>query len=275
MSVKDDPTIWTIREFPAIDVHAHFGINCPKSKVDVKPFGSGDAETVARRARQSNIRRTIVSPLRAFFPRGGGDVLGGNTEAAAAVAQTEGLLQWVVIHPLEPRSFTQAEELVKNPRCVGIKIHPEEHLYEIKKHGQKLFEFAAKHRLIVSTHSGESRSMPEDFVPFADAFPEVRLILAHLGCTCDDDPAHQVRAVQQCKHGNIYIDTSSAQNIVAGLLEWAVQEIGADRILFGTDSPLYFLPMQRARIDCAEIAENDKRKILSENAVSLFGDLVS
>jgi hypothetical protein len=58
--------------------------------------------------------------------------------------------------------------------------------------------------------------------------------------------------------------------ITSGLLEWAVAEIGADRILYGTDTPLYFAPMQRVRVDNAEISDEDKRMILCENAEWLF-----
>ena len=49
-----------------------------------------------------------------------------------------------------------------------------------------------------------------------------------------------------------------------------MDEIGADRILFGTDSPLYFAAMQRARIDYADISVEDKKKILYGNALKLF-----
>ena len=53
-------------------------------------------------------------------------------------------------------------------------------------------------------------------------------------------------------------------------IEWGVKEIGAERLLYGTDSPLYFAPMQRARIDNAEISDTEKKLILRENALKLF-----
>ena len=83
--------------------------------------------------------------------------------------------------------------------------------------------------------------------------------------------AHQVRAVQRSRHGNVYADTSSSRSIVPGLIEWAVREVGAERILYGTDSPLYFAPMQRARIDQAEMPDEAKRVILRGNAERLLG----
>lgn len=54
------------------------------------------------------------------------------------------------------------------------------------------------------------------------------------------------------------------------LVEWAVGEIGADRILYGTDTPLYQSEMQRARIDHAELTDQHKQLILRENAVALL-----
>ena len=258
------------KDLQAIDVHAHFGI-CRRGKSKLfDEFISADAETVLRRARQANTRLTIVSPIQALTPRASADPIAGNEEATRVVAQTEGLLQWVVIDPLKPETYEQAVEMLALPKCVGIKLHPEEHGYPITEYGTAIFEFAAKHRAIVITHSGERNSMPEDFVKFANEFPEVTLIVAHLGCGWDNDPSHQVHAIQNSKHSNVFVDTSSALSITPGLIEWAVKEIGAELILYGTDSPLYFAPMQRTRIDCADISDQDKKLILCDNAVKLF-----
>ena len=113
--------------------------------------------------------------------------------------------------------------------------------------------------------------MPEDFVRFANDFPSVKLIFGHLGWCGDGNPDHQVRAIQSGRHSNMFVDTSSARSIIPNLIEWAVSEIGAERILYGTDTPVYFSPMQRARIDCADISNQDKKLILHDNAAKLLG----
>ena len=51
---------------------------------------------------------------------------------------------------------------------------------------------------------------------------------------------------------------------------YAVEEVGSDRILFGTDTPLYFSPMQRARIDYAQISDADRANILRNTAASIL-----
>jgi hypothetical protein len=260
----------SIRELQAVDVHAHFGDYYRDGKDLLNTLSSGDGACVVERARLANTCLTMVSPLKALMPRHRADAYGGNAEAAHVVAAHPELRQWVVIDPAKPDTYQQAEEMLALPTCVGIKIHPEEHAYPITEQGREIFEFAAKHRAIVLTHSGEENSLPEDFVPFANDFPEVRLILAHIGCTIDSDVGHQVRAVQLSKHGNVFADSSSASSVISGLIEWAVGEIGAEKVLYGTDTPLYFAPMQRARIDCAEIADADKKRILRDNAMDLF-----
>jgi predicted TIM-barrel fold metal-dependent hydrolase len=79
-----------------------------------------------------------------------------------------------------------------------------------------------------------------------------------------------VRAIQASKHGNVLADTSSSWSILPGLIEWAVGEVGADRILSGTDTPAYFAPSQQARIDRADLTDSEKRMILCDNAKRLL-----
>ncbi len=258
---------------PAIDVHGHYG-NCLRGSSGlVERWMSADAGAVAARAKSVGIRWTAVSPLAGLFPRNEADAVSANEDAAADVSATEGLLQWVIVHPLQPQTFQQAAEFLKRPHCVGNKIQPEEHGYPIREFGTQLFEFAAQHDAVVLAHSGDPLSLPADFVGPADAFPNVKLILAHLGNGggAAGDPTLQVAAVQKSRQGNLFVDTSSARSIVPGLVEWTVREIGADRILFGSDTPLYSVAMQRARIDAAEIDNLDKRRILWQNACDLFG----
>lgn len=257
---------------PAIDVHGHYGAYLRAERGGlVESFMSGDAAEVVRRARSVNIVLTFVSPLLALLPRFQADAVAGNDEAARVIPQTDGLRQYVVIDPRREETYRQAASALAQPHCVGIKIHPEEHGYPIPEHAQAIFEFAAQHRAVVLTHSSEKNSLAADFVPWADRFPEMRLILAHIGCGWDQALTHQVRAMQQSRHGNVYADTSSAMSVVPGLIEWAVREVGVERVLFGTDTPLYHAGMQRARIDAADLPDESKRKILRENAIRLFG----
>lgn len=257
---------------PALDAHGHYG-----NYLDANPllaeFSSASAAEVAARARACGVSWTIVSPLDGLLPRGRGQrVAEANERAFVEVAATPGLLQYVIVNPLQPETFDQARRMLKTERCVGIKIHPEEHAYRISEFGDQLFRFFEETGASVMTHSGCPNSLPEDFVPFANRYPGARVMLAHLGNGqgAGGRVDLQVRAVQASRHGNLWIDTSSARSILPRLVEWGVREVGAERLLFGSDTPLYHVALQRCRIEAAEIAAADKARILWDNAVEFF-----
>jgi len=253
----------------AIDVHAHLG-DYDYGNAQVRQFMTGHADRVVHLAAKARTQWTVVSHMKAFFPEVGYDVVAGNDEVLQAIAGNDRLRCWAVLDPKDAKNFTQVEEMLRHSQCAGVKVHPELHKYYIADYGRAIFSFAAKHSAVVQSHSGEQHSLPMDFVRFADTFPEVNLIISHLGCGWDGDLSHQVRAIAASEHDNIYTDTSSAKSITPCLLEWAVGEVGAEHILYGTDSPLYFAPMQRARVDNADISDEAKRLILRENAERLL-----
>lgn len=264
---------------PAIDSHGHYGAypsnaDMP-SRADklVCTFMGAAASEVAERARLSAIEWTIVSPLTGLMPRGRiTDVALANEAAFREVPTVRGLLQYVIVNPLQPKTYEQARRMLQAPWCVGIKIHPEEHAYKITDHGEELFSFFEEIGAPVMTHSGCPNSLPIDFVPFANRHPGAKVLLAHLGNGAGDDGRVdlQVQAVQAAQQGNLWVDTSSSRSILPGLVEWAVKEIGAERLLFGSDTPLYHVAMQRIRIEAAEITAAAKQQILRDNAVKFF-----
>ncbi len=256
-----------------IDAHAHYGRYFREGADALSnSLMSATASVVDQRAHAAGIQWTIVSPLSGLLPRGKANAVEANRVAMSEVEETDGLLLYAIVNPLQPKTFDQAKEMVKEARCVGIKVHPEEHQYPICDHGDTIFRFTSKLNVPTLVHSGCPNSLPEDFLPFADKYPEGSIILAHLGngAGMKNRPDLQVRAIAKARHGNLYTDTSSSRSIMPGLLEWAVGEIGADRILFGTDTPLYSTGMQKARVDEAAISDQDKKLILRENARKLF-----
>lgn len=207
------------------------------------------------------------------MPIGKADVVAANEEADHTVQKNPGLLQYVIVNPLQPRTFEQAHDMLARPKCVGIKIHPEAHCYPIAEHGEAIFTFAAEHEAVVLAHSGDENSWPADIVPLADAFPEASVILAHLGNggRASGDPDLQVRALTSAKHDTVYIDTSSARSLIPGLIEWAVAEVGVERLLYGTDTLCYYAPCQWARIAYTDLSAKQERLILRDNGVKIFG----
>ena len=281
-------TLQQITEIKAIDFHSHFG---PYGRMPegVKPIiathgndafawpisdYSGTLEHLVKNMDLANISISINSCNYAFYPRGYNDSYKANQILLEQLNESDpGVLMWAVIDPRDPETFAQSADLLQHPKCMGIKIHPEEHLYPIKEEREKIFAFAAEHNAMIITHSGEGNSLPEDFSVFANRYPEVTVLVSHMGCGYDGNMDHHIKAIEMSKHGNLYTDTSSASIITTCFLEYAVNRIGSDHILFGTDSSCYFAPSMRARVDCADIADEDKMNILVRNGLQALSRL--
>ena len=106
-------------------------------------------------------------------------------------------------------------------------------------------------------------SDPEDTCELARRWPDVKVIMAHLtGCG--------VRGIRAARGlDNLWVDTSGGAP-EAGLVECAVDELGADHVLYGSDLPIRDLPTAIARVSGSPISAAAKRAILHDNAVKLL-----
>lgn len=241
-----------------IDIHTHFNHGV-----------EGEYDTPAF----SGTHRTMLDFLRSEYARFGIREFAASTYAAvmsdrriteendylhALARQDAQIFQWVVLHPEREETFAQAEKMLADPRVLGLKIHPQLHGYRICEHADRIFSFADRMGATVLMHPAAITEMPR----YADRYPNMRLIIAHLA-----EQAH-IEAIRSAKHGNIYTDTSGALSMLNSVIEYAVEQVGSEKILFGTDT--YALAAQYSRVALADIPYADKENILFGNAVRLF-----
>ena len=174
------------------------------------------------------------------------------------VQTTDWMYQWVVVDPRQEETYRQAEQMLCDPKVLGIKIHPKYHFYSILDHADALFSFAEDHGAVLLMHPEHIPELP----PFADKYPGMKLMIAHLSGV-----AH-VEAIANARHGNIYVDTSARGVAVNNAIEYAVQTVGSEKLLFGTDT--YSCAFSFPRIALADISQEDKENILWKNALKLF-----
>ena len=101
-----------------------------------------------------------------------------------------------------------------------------------------------------------------EMVRFADKYPNMNLIIAHLGSV------EHVDAIKSAKHGNIYTDTSGMASFNNNIIEYAVEKVGSEKIFFGTDT--YACGFQRGRVEYARITDKDKDNIFYGNVKRCF-----
>jgi predicted TIM-barrel fold metal-dependent hydrolase len=251
----------------AIDVHTH-----PILRHDDR--GKAGAAQLIRRARAHGIGHIVVL----------GDVLGfGRLPSEAQLRTINDETYWLMqqypgyvtgfchLNPvLGERAVTREVE-----RCVargfkGIKLEIANNARDACM--RPLMVAAERHGLVVLQHAWSQTKIrqrsfhtdPEDAGVLARRFPNVRIIMAHLtGCG-----VRGVLAVKDCD--NLVVDTSGAAP-EAGIVEYAVEQLGSDRVLYGSDVPIRDFAVALARITGTQLDAATKRKLLKENAQALLG----
>lgn len=244
----------------AIDLHTHYNHGVPDDH-KISAIRQLDLPFLKQMYEAANICCGAFSSFSCFNNRL--TVLKENEHAFKMSMELDWFWQWVVIDPQQEQTYEQAERMLQSPKCLGIKIHPSCHGYETPAYADQIFSFANERNAVVLTHPDN----PVGVVPYVDKYPDMKLIIAHLG-----GEAH-VEAIRQAKHGNIYTDTSGRASSENNVLEFAVEQIGSERIFFGTDT--YASAFQRGRIEYARISEQDKKNILRENALRVFPKLAA
>ena len=98
------------------------------------------------------------------------------------------------------------------------------------------------------------------------AFPDILFVAAHPG---DRDRVAEHIALMK-KHGNLYLDLSGTGLFRLGLLKHLVCQVGAERILFGTDYPICNPRMYVQAVYGEEISDDDREKIFSQNGLRIL-----
>lgn len=253
-------TVPMIPNYPAIDLHCHFNSGAPGDVTPTKTHFR-DLPFFQKTYRRLNILASVQTTYPSVMRSDG--IYEENLRLREMTQSIDDLFQWVVIDPRQPELFRQAETLLTSDKALGIKIHSVCHGYSILEYGDAIFSFANEHRATVVMHPDRVA----DMVAFADKYPQMRLVIAHL------DDEEYVEAMTAAKHRNIYTDTSGGASVANNALEYAVEQVGADRIFFGTDS--YAVPFQKGRILLSSISEEDKQKILLHNALREFPKLAA
>ena len=240
----------------AIDIHTHINHGSPYD-TQIRTGYSADLDDLLMISRAAGIEKMFACTFASVLSTE--TIPEENEYMHRLIDRVDCLYQWVVVDPRVEETLLQAERMLQHKKCVGIKLHPFYHKYSLEAYADKIFPLAARFQTTVLIHVEKEANY---ILPIAERYPDVTFIVAHLGGEA------YVDAVEFAKHKNVYTDTSGIASSNNLILEYAHNRIGADRILFGTDT--YAAGFQRGRIEFALIPPEDKRKILRENAMQLF-----
>jgi predicted TIM-barrel fold metal-dependent hydrolase len=110
-------------------------------------------------------------------------------------------------------------------------------------------------------------SFPADIAALAARHPNVPIIAAHLG----NDWERGIRAIRHTP--NAYAEVSGFDP-TAGIVEMAVRELGAERVIYGSDAAGRSFASQLAKVYSAQLPPAAERLVLSGNIKRLLGPIM-
>lgn len=192
----------------------------------------------------------------------------GNDMVADAIRQFgDRIMGFACINPYEQKDIIpELERCFDQLRMSAIKLHPA--MNECDPESEKfipVYEFAQARKLTIMNHSwGTAAHLSK----LASRYDRVNFIQAHTATAWNgvQEPAGMFDVIREMD--NVFVDTAGTWAIV-GVFEKAVERVGANKIIFGTDFPFLDATIQIANVVMADIGEEAKRSILRSNFLKL------
>ena len=217
-------------------------------------------EGYLEKAAVAGIRRTIV------FPVFNGDYGAANRRLAAIVAgHPDRLVGFGGLHPIADadRVDELVREAVEELGLRGLKIHAHDALPEAP-----VLRAARRHGIPLLV---DVMRKVEHAIGLAHAFPEVPVIVPHLGAFVDDWHAQRRLIDALPEHPNLYADTS-------GVRYWDVLVRAArrapDRLIFGSDGPFLHPGVELEKIRQLPVPRDVRRTIAGGTLAVLVPDVL-
>jgi len=238
-----------------IDIHCHAG------KGD---WFRGPWDTEARierhlvRARAAGIARTVV------FPVFNSDYAAANARLARIVRAHPGeLIGFAAVNPARDvgRAATMVRRAVEDYGFRGIKVHGFDSFPN-----REVCEAARRYGIPILVDVVRRVAAVE---MLAEQYPDLPLIIPHLGGFSDDWMTHMTVIDQLCRFPNVYADTSGVRYWDA--LERAVRRAGPHKLLFGSDGPQLHPAVELYKVKLLHLPPAHEKLITGGNAARLLG----
>jgi uncharacterized protein len=160
-------------------------------------------------------------------------------------------------------SLAELERCVADGPMVGVKLWVARHcntpeLDPIVRRAAELKAVVLQHTYLKMTGNLPGESTPAELAELARRHPQAIFVCAHTGA----DWEVGIRAIRDCK--NVSTDLCGTDP-TAGMTEMAVRELGAERVVYGSDAGGRSFASQLGKVLGAEIPEAAKALILGEN----------
>lgn len=224
----------------------------------------GTATELIERGDMAGISHFVILPV-ANKPE---QVRSINNFIVDQVAENSRFYGFGTVHA-QMENITDEIEYIKSVGLLGVKIHPDTQKFPIDD--ERLFPMYSmiEGKLPILIHMGDKRydfSHPARLRKVLDKFPKLEVIAAHFGGWSMQKIAYQYLSETKC-----YFDISSMIRFMdVGEPEHYIKAYGADRILYGTDYPVWDPAIEVKRFLSLKLTDVEKEKIAYQNALKIL-----
>ena len=263
-----------MKKYRIIDSHCHIYPDKIAQKAsdatghfyDLPASLDGKISTLLEHGERAGIEHFVVQSV-ATTPH---QVSSINNFIAQAVAESDGRFTGLgTLHPDSEDMAADVNEII-SLGLKGVKLHPDIQRVQLDDpRMHKMYELC-EGRLPMLIHTGDNRydnSNPNRLMPILDKYPNLTVIGAHFGGWSIWEEATQ----KLYGYKNFLVDCSSSLYAISP--EKAKELIfayGVDRVLFGTDYPLWTPEQEIERFMQIDLTDDQREDILYNNAAKLF-----
>ena len=174
------------------------------------------------------------------------------------------------LHPDSENILAETDFIIKSG-LQGIKLHPDTQRFNMDD--RRLFEVFdnIQGKIPLLVHCGDRRfdySHPRRLKNIIDNFPHLQVIAAHLGGWSLFEEGFEILKDTDC-----YLDISSTMMFLSPeQVTKYIHGYGAERILFGTDFPLWSPVDEVSRFGKLHLTENEFERIAYKNALAILNE---
>lgn len=258
-----------------IDVHGHLFKEHESTvpgfqwKLVDLPDGEISIHNIARIVENSQIDKMIISSVTMGKEATDREMRESNRYTAKLIENyPEQFYGYCFINPhYLKESLEEMDYTIKRLGFVGIgEVCPHVLNFEMdSKEMRAIIEKGIELDVPLNLHSSE----PSHFraiAKLAREYPKAKIIMAHLGGFRFWRDG--IEAIKDCD--NVWVDCSAWVMLTMGAFENAVKELGAERVLFGTDFPICELDMAVYKMRHSGLSEKEYNLISFENAMKIF-----
>jgi len=197
------------------------------------------------------------------------EVLSGNESVITASNNSNKYIPFAWLNHKIPNVVEKLEDYVQRG-FKGLKLHPIlDHYNLLNPKIEPIIDTATHLRIPIMIHTGWGpNGSVKDVGELAEEYTDAKFIIAHMKEEWGVNRRLSHIKIAS-KHDNVWLECSYAEH--PRRIAQAVEQLGSDRILFGSDFPFDGgIDWAMTKVTFAPITEEDKRKILGENALQLL-----